>query len=111
MPIPSFNPIFARQNGLKFIQMQNNSLVKVFGVLFALVSIYQLSFTFISSSVESQAENFAKQAVSEDTTNYLEARDEKITNYLDSIGNNSIYGFTSYNDSKSKELNLSLIHI
>jgi SecD/SecF fusion protein len=88
--------------------MQNNSLVKVFGVLFALVSIYQLSFTFISSSVESQAENFAKQAVSEDTTNYLEARDKKITNYLDSIGNNSIYGFTSYNDSKSKELNKGL---
>ena len=58
--------------------MQNNSLVKVFGVLFALVSIYQLSFTFISSSVESQAENLAKQAVSEDTTNYLEARDKKI---------------------------------
>ena len=65
--------------------MQNNSLVKVFGVLFALVSIYQLSFTFISSSVESQAENLAKQAVSEDTTNYLEARDKKITNYLDSV--------------------------
>jgi SecD/SecF fusion protein len=58
--------------------------------------------------VESQAENFAKQAVSEDTTNYLEARDKKITNYLDSIGNNSIYGFTSYNDSKSKELNKGL---
>ena len=88
--------------------MQNNSLVKVFGVLFALVSIYQLSFTFISSSVESQAENLAKQAVSEDTTNYLEARDKKITNYLDSIGNNSIYGFTSYNDSKAKELNKGL---
>ena len=88
--------------------MQNNSLVKVFGVLFALVSIYQLSFTFISSSVESHAENLAKQAVSEDTTNYLEARDKKITNYLDSIGNNSIYGFTSYNDSKAKELNKGL---
>jgi SecD/SecF fusion protein len=58
--------------------------------------------------VESQAENFAKQAVSEDTTNYLEARDKKITNYLDSIGNNSIYGFTSYNDSKAKELNKGL---
>ena len=86
--------------------MQNNSLVKVFGVLFALVSIYQLSFTFISSSVESQAENFAKQAVSEDTTNYLEARDKKITNYLDSIGNNTIYGFTSYNDAKAKELRM-----
>ena len=88
--------------------MQNNSLVRVFGILFALVSIYQLSFTFISSSVESEAENFAIQSVSEDIFDYLEVRDKKITNYLDSIGNNPIYGFTSYNDAKEKELNKGL---
>lgn len=88
--------------------MQNNSLVKVFGILFALVSVYQLSFTFISSSIESEAENFAIQSVSENTSDYLEVRDKKITNYLDSIGNNTIYGFTSYNDSKAKELNKGL---
>ena len=88
--------------------MQNNSLVRVFGILFALVSIYQLSFTFISSSVESEAENFAIQSVSEDISDYLEVRDKKITNYLDSIGNNTIYGFTSYNDAKAKELNKGL---
>ena len=88
--------------------MQNNSLVRVFGILFALVSIYQLSFTFISSSVESEAENFAIQSVSEDISDYLEVRDKKITNYLDSIGNNPIYGFTSYNDAKEKELNKGL---
>ena len=88
--------------------MQNNSLVRVFGILFALVSIYQLSFTFISSSVESEAENFAIQSVSEGISDYLEVRDKKITNYLDSIGNNTIYGFTSYNDAKAKELNKGL---
>jgi SecD/SecF fusion protein len=88
--------------------MQNNSLVRVFGILFALVSIYQLSFTFISSSVESEAESFAIQSVSEDISDYLEVRDKKITNYLDSIGNNTIYGFTSYNDAKAKELNKGL---
>ena len=88
--------------------MQNNSLVRVFGILFALVSIYQLSFTFISSSVESEAENFAIQSVSESISDYLEVRDKKITNYLDSIGNNTIYGFTSYNDAKAKELNKGL---
>ena len=93
---------------LNFIQMQNNSLVRVFGILFALVSIYQLSFTFISSSVESEAESFAIQSVSEDISDYLEVRDKKITNYLDSIGNNTIYGFTSYNDAKAKELNKGL---
>jgi SecD/SecF fusion protein len=41
--------------------MQNNSLIRVFGILFALVSIYQLSFTFISSNVETEAENYANQ--------------------------------------------------
>ena len=88
--------------------MQNNSLVRVFGILFALVSIYQLSFTFISSSVETEAENFAVQTTSEEVPDYLEVRDNKIAAYLDSIGNNSIYGFTSYNDAKAKELNKGL---
>ena len=88
--------------------MQNNSLVRVFGVLFALVSIYQLSFTFITNSVEQKAEDFAIQSVSDDIPNYLEVRDQKASNYLDSIGNNSIFSFTTYNDAKEKELNKGL---
>ncbi|MGA0317095.1 MAG: protein translocase subunit SecDF [Flavobacteriaceae bacterium] len=88
--------------------MQNNSLVRVFGILFALVSIYQLSFTFISSSIETEAENYAFQTTSEETPNYLEVRDQKAVAYLDSIGNNTVYGFTSYNDAKAKELNKGL---
>jgi len=88
--------------------MQNNSLVRVFGILFALVSIYQLSFTFITSNVEKQAEAFATQVVSEDEVDYLELRDQRANAYLDSIGNNPIYGFTSYNDAKEKELNKGL---
>ena len=80
--------------------MQNNSLIRVFGVLFAIVSIYQLSFTFITSNVEKQASRYASQIVSEDENNYLEVRDKKANAYLDSIGNNPIYGFTSYNDAK-----------
>jgi SecD/SecF fusion protein len=88
--------------------MQNNSLIRVFGVLFAIVSIYQLSFTFITSNVEKQASRYASQIVSEDENNYLEVRDEKANAYLDSIGNNPIYGFTSYNDAKEKELNKGL---
>ena len=88
--------------------MQNNSLIRVFGVLFAIVSIYQLSFTFITSNVEKQASRYASQIVSEDENNYLEVRDKKANAYLDSIGNNPIYGFTSYNDAKEKELNKGL---
>ena len=88
--------------------MQNNSLIRVFGILFALVSIYQLSFTFISSSVETEAENYAIQTTSEDVPDYLEVRDQKAAAYLDSIGNNSLFGFTTYNDAKAKELNKGL---
>ena len=88
--------------------MQNNSLIRVFGILFALVSIYQLSFTFITSNVEKKAETYAMQTVSDDVLNYLEVRDQKANSYLDSIGNNSLYGFTSYNDAKDKELNKGL---
>ena len=39
--------------------MYNNGLVKTFGILFTLVSIYQLSFTFISSKIESDAQKKA----------------------------------------------------
>ena len=88
--------------------MQNNSLIRVFGILFALVSIYQLSFTFITNNVEKQAETYAMQTVSDDVPNYLEVRDQKVNTYLDSIGNNTLYGFTSYNDAKDKELNKGL---
>ena len=88
--------------------MQNNSLIRVFGILFALVSIYQLSFTFITSNVEKQAETYAMQTVSDDVPNYLEVRDQKANCYLDSIGNNPLYGSTSYNDAKNKELNKGL---
>ena len=88
--------------------MQNNSLIRVFGILFALVSIYQLSFTFISSNIETQADNYAKQIISAEEPNYLEKRDQTASAYLDSIGNSPLYGFTSYNDAKQKELNKGL---
>jgi len=88
--------------------MQNNSLIRVFGILFALVSIYQLSFTFITSSVETQADQYATQLIAEDEPDYLELRDQEASSYLDSIGNNPLYGFTTYNDAKEKELNKGL---
>ncbi|MDB4306871.1 protein translocase subunit SecDF [Flavobacteriaceae bacterium] len=88
--------------------MQNNSLIRIFGILFGLVSIYQLSFTFITSNQETKAAQYAAATISEDTPDYLELRDRATNNYLDSIGNNSIYGFTTYNSAKGKELNKGL---
>ena len=40
--------------------MQNRGLVKFFAILFALVSVYQLSFTFVSQGIEKDAKEFAK---------------------------------------------------
>jgi len=88
--------------------MQNNGLIKVFGILFGIVSIYQLSFTFISSGQEDIASSYAISRVSEDQTDYVSLREQVETNYLDSIGNLPLYGFTSYNDAKGKELNKGL---
>ena len=54
--------------------MQNNALVRIFAILFVLVSIYQLSFTFISSNQEKKAKIFAKESISDEVLNYLELR-------------------------------------
>ena len=88
--------------------MQNNGLIRLFAILFGLVSIYQLSFTFITNQKESQAKAFATKQYAEDVEDYIELRDRALVNYLDSIGNEPIFGFTSYNDAKRKELNKGL---
>jgi len=88
--------------------MQNNSLIRIFGILFGLVSIYQLSFTFIAGQQEDKAAAYAQASISEETADYATLRDRAEINYLDSIGNLPIYGFTSYNDAKQKELNKGL---
>ena len=88
--------------------MQNNSLIRIFGILFGLVSIYQLSFTFIAGQQEDKAAAYAQATISEETADYATLRDRAEINYLDSIGNLPIYGFTSYNDAKQKELNKGL---
>jgi len=88
--------------------MQNNALVRIFAILFVIVSIYQLSFTFISSNEERKAKSFAKGSISDEVSNYLELRDKIESDYLDSVGQISLYGITSYNDAKNKELNKGL---
>ena len=80
--------------------MQNRGLVKFFAILFALVSIYQLSFTFVSHNIENDAKVFAK------------GNSEKEVKYLDSIGKEKVFslGFTdfTYNDVKDKKINKGL---
>ena len=88
--------------------MQNNGLIKLFAFLFGIVSIYQLSFTFIASDQESKAKAYAEQRIAEEQDDFINLRQLAETQYLDSIGSLSLYGFTSYNDAKGKELNKGL---
>ena len=88
--------------------MHNNGLIKFFAFCFGLVSLYQISFTFISSGVEDNAMEYSINSVSENESNFSEKRQEKYVNYLDSIGDQQILGFTTYKSAKSKELNKGL---
>jgi SecD/SecF fusion protein len=88
--------------------MQNKGLVKLFALLFGLVSIYQLSYTFITSKIEKDAETFAAASIDASEEDYVAKREAMEAQYLDSIGKNPVLGFTSYEDAKKKELNKGL---
>ena len=78
--------------------MQNKGLIKFFAILFAVVSIYQLSFTFVSNKIESDAKAFAG------------GDSDKELAYLDSIGKVEVYpvfGYT-YDEVRDKQINKGL---
>ncbi|RTZ06813.1 protein translocase subunit SecDF [Flavobacterium sp. GSP6] len=80
--------------------MQNKGLIKFFAILFALVSIYQLSFTFVASKIKNDAKSFAG------------GNPDKEAKYLDSIGKEKVFslGFTNftYNEVSDKQINKGL---
>ncbi|WP_396635361.1 protein translocase subunit SecDF [Maribacter sp. R77961] len=88
--------------------MQNKGLIKLFALLFGLVSIYQLSYTFITNKVEKEAGVFAASKISEAEEDYISKREALEASYLDSIGTNTILGYTNYEEAKKKELNKGL---
>lgn len=89
--------------------MQNKGLIKIFAILFGLVSLYQLSFTFLANKVEDDAKVYA-ETKGADSNARQKATLERT--YLDSVANKDIInlGITeySYNDVKDKEMNLGL---
>lgn len=80
--------------------MQNKGAIRLFAIILGLVCIYQISFTFITRSVESDAREFAAG----DTA--------KERNYLDSIKNEKVFNLGIYNytyqECKARELVLGL---
>ena len=88
--------------------MQNNGLIKFFTVLFGLVSLYQLSFTFVTSKVESDADTYAQASVDTDDADYYTLVDIAKRNYLDSIAEQRVFGVFNYAAAKDRELNKGL---
>ncbi len=80
--------------------MQNKGLIKFFAILFALVSIYQLSFTFVANKVQKDAKTFAG------------GHPDKEVKYLDSISKEKVFnmGFTdyTYGEVSKKQINKGL---
>ena len=80
--------------------MQNKGVIRLFAIVFALASLYELSFSYMASRVESKIEE-----------DYF-ANPSKVKYALDSMANQTVYdlGFTSftYAEVKSKQMNLGL---
>ena len=104
--------------------MQNKGLIRFLAWAFALVCLFQLSFTFVTSSIESKAkktaDNYIKSEqtqkfVADRTTNPVDAqiledslRNAREARYLDSMATEKVYlGFT-YRQCQSREINLGL---
>ena len=80
--------------------MQNKGVIRLFAIVFALASLYELSFSYIASRVESKIEqDFPGNPL-------------KVQYALDSLSNQTVYdlGFTSftYKEVKAKQMNLGL---
>jgi len=92
--------------------MQNKGLVKLFALLFGLVSIYQLSFTFKANQVEKQAKEIAVSKIAETEEAYDAKRGIEETRYLDSLSTEPVFniGIADYTfkEVKEKSMNLGL---
>jgi len=88
--------------------MQNKGLIRLFAILFGLVSIYQLSFTFLANKVEDEAKVYASKSAPEDARKRAVLENK----YLDSVSTKNILdlGFSAftYDDAREKEMNLGL---
>lgn len=93
--------------------MQNKTAFRFFAILLAIACIFHLSFTFVSSRVESKAKKYALENGNDDPT-----LTQKLENdYLDSMKNEVVYrlGFGKFNvgaftyaDVKQREISLGL---
>jgi SecD/SecF fusion protein len=103
--------------------MQNRGAIRLFAIVFAIVAIYHLSFTYFAGRVEKKAKAFAYNQSAQTKADELAKGNENMRTYyldsiatvreytyLDSMKNEKVYpilGFT-YDYCKKRELNLGL---
>ena len=106
--------------------MKNKGAIKVIAIVFALICIYQLSFTYFTKRVESNAKEYATNQFAQNEAKKLsegnELRYQEVFDsissarenaYLDSVSEQPVYNFLfmrkfTYKECKAREINLGL---
>ena len=102
--------------------MQSKGWIRLVAMLLAIASIWQLSFTAVTTIQEKKAEKFAEKAAVaaqnsadfakvaiEDQAYYLDSiRKDCNRVYIDSISNRKVFLWNTYKECKTKEINLGL---
>jgi SecD/SecF fusion protein len=105
--------------------MQSRGAIKFFAILFALVCLFQLSFTFVTFRIESKAKTYAAKEAWAQQANELAKGDMVLEGYLldsisrsrynyflDSMKNEVVYNILlrkyTYSETKDREINLGL---
>lgn len=106
--------------------MQNKGAIKIIVIIFSLVCLYQLSFTYFSKKVERDANEYAVNSYAKNLAKTLSNGDglreqeifdsishERELNYLDSISEKTVYNFLwirpfTYKECKAREIGMGL---
>ena len=102
--------------------MQSKGWIRLVAILLAIASIWQLSFTAVTTIQERKADKFAEKAAQaamnaasfanvspESQAYYLDSiRKDQNRVYIDSVSSKKVYLWNTYKDCKAKEINLGL---
>ena len=75
--------------------MQNRNAIKVFAILFAIVCLYQLSFTWVADGVQDDAVEYANT--------YIESNKEALISEFQTSSNDSLLDSVMVNDYLKEE--------
>ena len=103
--------------------MQSKGWIRLVAILLAIASIWQLSFTAVTTIQERKADKFAEKAAQaamnaasfanvspENQAYYLDSiRKDQNRVYIDSVSSKKVYLWNTYKDCKAKEINLGLV--